>query len=764
MEKERLSVHKRIIFWMLVPVMIVGIVVSGGLIKYLSTPMNSFLAQQFNSNLRLISDLGLRICEGNFNDLLNLRLEDNLEMNKSMQRQALEEIKALSRQLPPIETIVLDKEGQVLISSQATEQRKFEKLPGFGEADIILALTVNDSPVLAHARSFPFWDWVIVSYILESDYQKPITTANTIVYLSTFSVFVSVFITLVFVFHKLVNRPLNRLIKATENVIDGNLEKVEKFETNELGRLTSTFNNMVESLEYEKAEVRHLLEEWQQSEYKFRSLFENTPIGICVLEEDGKILEANESMRSILGYSNGELQQQPVEELLLKIDESNQIEKGLKSDSTISYHETTLRKKDHSICQVRITITQFVLNEKNTYIAMVEDVSGQKKLEKRLQQAQKLEAVGTLAGGVAHDLNNILSGLVSYPELLLMKLPEDSPLKKPITTIQKSGLKAAAIVQDLLTLARRNVDTKEVINLNNIIREYLVSPEFEELKLHHPKVVIETSLVSDLSNVSGSTVHLTKAIMNLISNGAEAIGDQGAVKISTKNVSVNEALDEFEYIIPGQYVLVTVSDTGVGLSEQDMEKIFEPFYTKKEMGRSGTGLGMTVVWGTVKDHEGYINVTSDLGKGTEFSLYLPASSALLADVQQRNDIQDYAGEGESVLVVDDISDQRDLIEEILQELNYQVATAASGEEALEKIKNESFDLVILDMIMDPGIDGLETYQKILNLYPNQKAIIASGYSETDRVQEALELGVGQYLKKPFTMEELGSAVLRELKL
>ena len=384
------------------------------------------------------------------------------------------------------------------------------------------------------------------------------------------------------------------------------------------------------------------------------------------------------------------------------------------------------------------------------------------KLQTQLHQAEKMEAIGILAGGVAHDLNNILSGLVSYPELLLLDIPKDSPLREPILTIQRSGQKAAAIVQDLLTLARRGVSITEVANLNNIVSEYLSSPEYQKLRDFHPDVKLERDLETNLLNILGSPVHLSKSIMNLVSNAAEAMTEGGEIRISTENRYIDRPIRGYDNVEEGDYVVLTVSDTGVGISTEDIEKIFEPFYTKKKMGRSGTGLGMAVVWGTVKDHKGYIDVQSTEGKGTTFTLYFPITRKEVSRDKSLISIEDYMGKGESILVVDDVEEQREIAYQILKKLGYSVTSVSSGEEAIDYMKNNSADLLILDMIMDPGIDGLETYKRILEFHPGQKAIIASGFSETKRVKEAQRLGAGKYIKKPYTLEKIGIAVKNEL--
>jgi CheY-like chemotaxis protein len=343
-----------------------------------------------------------------------------------------------------------------------------------------------------------------------------------------------------------------------------------------------------------------------------------------------------------------------------------------------------------------------------------------------------------------------------------MDIPQDSPLRKPILTIQKAGERAAAIVQDLLTLARRGVVTTKVVNLNSIISEYLKSPEFQNLTIDHPHVYLKTDFEPNLLNILGSPVHLSKTIMNLASNAFEAITNTGEIVISTENRYIDKSLNGYDKVKQGDYVALCIRDTGIGIPVEDIERIFEPFYTKKVMGKSGTGLGMAVVWGTVKDHKGYIDVKSTDGKGTQFTLYFPVIRQELTIDQSVVSIDDFMGNGESILVVDDVEDQRQIATEMLTKLGYSVVSASSGEEAVDYMKQHSADLLVLDMIMEPGIDGLDTYKKILEIHPNQKAIIASGYSETDRVKEAQRLGATSYVRKPYLLDKIGKVARDEL--
>jgi CheY-like chemotaxis protein len=343
-----------------------------------------------------------------------------------------------------------------------------------------------------------------------------------------------------------------------------------------------------------------------------------------------------------------------------------------------------------------------------------------------------------------------------------MRLPEDSPLRRYATSIQKSGERAAAIVQDLLTLARRNVVQVEVINLNTVITEYIDSPEFDRLRLNHPLAKVNTRLGPHISGILGSPVQLSKAVMNLVANAVEALeGKPGQVSILTELCQLDTSIDAYERIPPGSYVRLTVVDNGCGMAADDLRRIFEPFFSRKKMGRSGTGLGMAVVWGTIKDHGGLIDIHSSPGRGSRFDIYFPPTTKVEKKVEA-TPVEAYRGKGEKILVVDDEESQREIAHEILTDLGYVVKTVASGEAAIEVLEKEPTDLIVLDMIMATGLDGLDTYRQIVLKWPGQRAIIASGFSDNEKVQQAMKLGVGQYLKKPYNREGLRKAVRQEL--
>ena len=517
---------------------------------------------------------------------------------------------------------------------------------------------------------------------------------------------------------------------------------------------------------------RKYAEEALRNEKKLIDMaFDSLPGIFYLFTKEGKFLRWNQNFEKVSGYTAAEISRMrprdffPVEEQAIVEERIGEV--FADGDSFV---EANWLSKNGTKTLFYLTGVRVNIEGTPCQFGMGIDISDRKraeeereKLQAQLQHAQKMEAIGTLAGGVAHDLNNILGGLVSYPELLLLKLPEDSPLRKSILTIQKSGEKAAAVVQDLLTLARRGVVVTEVVNLSEVIVEYLKSPELENLKLYHPGVHIETRLEKDVLNILGSSTHLSKTVMNLVSNAAEAMPEGGKLTVTTENRYLDRPIKGYDDVREGDYVVLTISDTGTGIASDDLNKIFEPFYTKKKMGRSGTGLGMAVVWGTVKDHNGYIHVQSTEGRGTTFTLYFPITREELPEADSHLAIESYSGNGESILIVDDVEEQRKIASGMLEELGYSVVSVSSGEKAVEYLKTNKVDLLVLDMIMDPGMDGLDTYKKILEIHPEQKAIIGSGFSETDRVKELQSLGAGAYVRKPFLLEKIGLAVREELE-
>jgi PAS domain S-box-containing protein len=498
-----------------------------------------------------------------------------------------------------------------------------------------------------------------------------------------------------------------------------------------------------------------------ESEERYRALFENNPIETITVDHEARVTGYN------MAKEKGGSRLPKVGDVMYKdyaskhdIDMHAELMEAIQTGATKKFPE---QKYDDTF--LHICISPYSEGAIITAIDITEQKRAEKEkleLRKKLERSRKMEALGLLASGVAHDLNNILSGIVSYPELLLMDLPKDDKMRKHIEIIYEAGQRASAVVSDLLTVSRGIATSMETIGINAIITDYMHSSEYEELMSRYSNVNVKTVFEDDLPNISCSQIHIQKSLMNLVSNAFEAIDGEGNVTISTRNRYVDSPLKGYADVRAGQYVVLAVSDDGPGISKDDLERVFEPFYTKKVMGRSGTGLGLAIVWNMIQDHNGYVDVRST-NEGTTFELYFPSTKEEVHKRKQSAKLEDILGNGETVLVVDDEEYQRIIASKMLGRLGYIVNTVESGELAVEYVKDHPVDLIVLDMLMEPGINGRETYEQILKMYPKQKAIIASGFSETQDVKDAQKLGAGAYIKKPYSLEKIGRAIKEELQ-
>ena len=562
--------------------------------------------------------------------------------------------------------------------------------------------------------------------------------------------------------------PIESLVDLTRRYARGDLDARSELTAapGEFLTLTGAFHDMAATLDKNQRTLR-------ESEERFRRLFEYAPEAYYLNDSEGRFLDGNRKAEDLIGYQRHEL----IGKSFLELDflSEEDLQKATESLAAnmkgrqAGPDEFTLKRKDGGRVIVEISTIPIMLGDQQVVLGMARDITERKRAaealrdsEEKLARAKKMESLGLLAGGVAHDLNNVLSGIVSYPELLLLDLPPDSKWRQPIETIQASGKRAVDIVQDLLTVARGVAMPRQPLNINTLVKAYLHSPECDQIKRFYPDVDVKTDLAGDLLPVNGSSVHIGKAVMNLVSNAVEAIKGSGQVTLATTNRYLDRPLRGYDDVAVGEYVVLSIADDGPGISPEDLKRIFEPFYTKKVMGRSGTGLGLAVVWNIIMDHKGYIDVLTG-GEGTIFELYFPATREALPERDLPTAAQSYQGSGQTVLVVDDEASQRDISCRMLEVLGYRAHAVASGEEAVAHLQTETVDLVLLDMIMDPGMNGRETYEQIVKRHPGQKAVIVSGYAETEDVLKAQLLGAGQFLKKPVTLEKLGMAIKGELE-
>lgn len=526
--------------------------------------------------------------------------------------------------------------------------------------------------------------------------------------------------------------------------------------------LTATFiNHLFANRKLLKQEVRERTRHLLESERRFHDLVNLLPEIVIETNLTGDITYANEVARNQLQLT---IKQSSCANFFQFIQKNEReiarqnFHKTLQGESS-KLIELTAINGNNDTFPILIRATPIGNGVEIFGVRMIViDITERRQLEEQLHRDQKMKAIGLMAGGVAHDLNNILSGIITYPELLLLDLEQDSSLRQPLEAIRQSGLDASYVVSDLLTVARGIAANREIIAPNVLIQSYLNSTDFQQLLARYPHIDIHTSLSPELCNISCSPIHVRKCLMNLITNGAEAIQGEGTISITTDNHTVPFPLAKNRYNVATEHFSrISIHDTGSGIDPEDIGRIFEPFYTKKVMGRSGTGLGLAVVWNTMHDHGGTVNVVSD-ERGTTFELLFPSIEADLAPEPDRKDWKNYQGHKETVLVVDDEPRQREIAGQLLKSLNYTVQTVASGEEAIEYARHHAPDLLVLDMLMPPGLNGRMTFEQILQIHPQQKAIIASGFAEDDDVKATLAMGAKAFIQKPYTLDQIGSII------
>jgi PAS domain S-box-containing protein len=418
--------------------------------------------------------------------------------------------------------------------------------------------------------------------------------------------------------------------------------------------------------------------------------------------------------------------------------------------------EITNKKKDGSLYLENAVISPVFDShgEIVNFVAVKNDITETKRLQELESRAERLETAGTIAGQVAHDFNNLLGPLMAYPEIIRDELPKNHPALEYLEQIEESARKIADINQDLLTMGRRGHHNFEVVNLNDIIGHTIsdMDSDVEDLTMN-------ITLGDEVKEILGAGSQLHRMISNLLHNARDSIAGPGLISVKTENFYIKEISSIYGNLPISEYVKLTISDTGCGIPLDIIDKIYDPFFTSKTTDKKrGSGLGMSVVDAVIRDHGGYIGVKTQIGVGTTFNIYLP----ITMESKDSDLSEEIFGGDEKILIVDDDSIQREVTSCLLEKLGYHVNVVTKGEDALELLKKIPHDLVILDMVMPGGIDGTETYRRIIEIKSNQKAIILSGFSEMERVKEVLSLGAGAFVKKPVTKGDIAKAIRAEL--
>lgn len=502
----------------------------------------------------------------------------------------------------------------------------------------------------------------------------------------------------------------------------------------------------------------------RESEEKYRDLYDNAPDGYYSFDENGAIVEINQTLLTMLGYERTEIVgKKQIKEMLSSesAEVCDMLFSEFKRGGSIQNLELTMIRKDGSLLPVTMSAST-VFDKSGRFVmgrSIVRDFTEKKKMDeekRRLQeqlfQSQKLEALGTLAGGIAHDFNNLLASIMGYASIAKTELGEAHPVYRYVDIIETASLRASELTQQLLAFARGGKFDARPNDVNVIVREVaaLLSRTIDK------SIEIEVQMADDLKPAICDAGQVQQAILNICINARDAMPSGGMLRISTSNAGLgSEDVKALLDVSPGEYVQISVSDTGVGMDKDTQEHIFDPFFTTKE---KGTGLGLSLVYGIIKKHGGFIQVYSEPGKGSEFRLFLPACTAgeACSEVQKGSEFRRGTA---TVLVVDDEPMIRDIVKEILERQGYSVLTAADGAEAVTIYQQNAgrIGLVLLDMVM-PQMNGREVFQRLRRINPGVRVIVSSGYSHDRDADHLLEQGAVGFVQKPYRRSDLLRAV------
>ena len=501
----------------------------------------------------------------------------------------------------------------------------------------------------------------------------------------------------------------------------------------------------------------------RRSEARYRSLVLSAAYGIYRWTVAGKFLDVNPALINMLGYGSVEevLQLDSRDDVFVNPQELDRLVEDYRRTRNLNGAEVQWKRKDGGIITVRLSGRAVNNPEEHEEVleTIAEDITDRRQLEEQFRQAQKMEAVGRLAGGVAHDFNNLLMVINGYAEVLLEQLAKDSGPYQKVQFIQQAADRAATLTRQLLAFSRKQLLELKVVDVNAVIgdMERLLRPLIGE------NIELVTRLSPDAGRTRADASQLEQVIMNLVVNSRDAMPDGGKITIQSADVTVRQHFREHRFILPGRYVVISVDDTGHGMDKETQSRIFEPFFTTKEKGR-GTGLGLSTVYGIVKQSGGYVFAQSEVGVGTTFRIFLPRVEESPDELSPTRSQENESGGSETVLLVEDEESVRELVRETLESRGYKVLEAENGERGFQTAKDYSgrIDLLITDVVM-PGMGGRELVKKLSPVRPQIGVLYLSGYTEDAIMhQGALEPGTA-FLQKPFTLQNLAQKVREVLR-
>jgi PAS domain S-box-containing protein len=492
----------------------------------------------------------------------------------------------------------------------------------------------------------------------------------------------------------------------------------------------------------------------RESEEKYRSFFENDLTGDYITTIDGRILACNPSFARIFGFNTvEEALHARAEDLYKSPEQRKDFLQTLRERKKLEYYEMEMRRLNgQPVYIVENTIGKF--DEHGDLIGIqgyIFDDTKRKKLEDHVIQVQKMDSIGTMAGGIAHDFNNILGIIGGYSSMLDMVRENREKFLQYVNHINKATVRGAALVKQILTFARKTEVSLTPVSVNGAIKELV-----KMLEETFPKTItIMTSLEKSLPLIMIDRTSLNQALLNLCVNSRDAMPNGGSLSLSTKLVDGNKLAERFSKAGANMYIAVSVADTGIGMDESTRAKIFEPFFTTKEIGR-GTGLGLSVVYGIVEAHRGFVGVESAPGSGTAITLYFPIPGGIMSSEEAvAVDIKDIAGGKETILIVEDEEALLEILSTLLESKGYTVLKARNGLECVEvyEHRKEGIDLILSDTGL-PGMSGADAFLKIASIDPGVKMILASGFFDPDQKAELRKAGVTRFIQKPYKHQDI----------
>ena len=518
----------------------------------------------------------------------------------------------------------------------------------------------------------------------------------------------------------------------------------------------------IEQLAEEVVELRGHVSDLRDSERKYRTLFEESKDVLYVCTPEGNFLDINAAGVELFGYDSKEemININIAQDLFVNFQERNACVQIIRGNGFVKDYEAVMKRKDGTHVIVLVTAVSDC-DESGKIVAyrgIIKDITEWKRLEQQLFQAQKMEAVGQLAGGIAHDFNNILTAIIGYGNLLKAHLEDGLPAKY-LNYILESADRAAKLIQDLLAFSRRQMISPRLVDLNTVIE----SVQNILSRLIGEDIELSVQLCDGMLPVIADSTQIEQVLLNLATNARDAMSEGGSLFISTELTNIDERfIKTYGYGRAGEYALITVSDTGSGIDQKIKEKIFEPFFSTKEVGK-GTGLGLSMVYGIVKQHNGYINVYSEAGRGTTFRIYLP-SMREESHKEKEPDATDLKGGTETILLAEDDFPVKKYIRELLEGVGYTVIEAGDGKEVLEVFSKykDTIKMLILDLIM-PKMNGKEVFAAIRELNPQVKALFISGYSADILHQKKIVEDGYDVISKPVSSAKLLTKVREVLE-